>query len=221
MNNKFILIAMLLTMTFIAQAQSRKKKPKQKASYALGISGGYFSYGDMFENSGNTFTGFKTFQIDVQKYHRGKKSGIGIGYASQKSEFNPFGTIIDESRNVLFLNFHHLYNLKKNSSGSGIYFGGFAGILFDNGEQLPQSNFVFPFSTTYLSLWTGPKADYIYQINPKLSLLAGGQLGLLEFGRRTIKRDDPQLPVSLQSKHETYFSFAQRFNFNLGINFKI
>ncbi|MBK7633839.1 MAG: hypothetical protein IPJ13_05740 [Saprospiraceae bacterium] len=78
MNKKFLLVAILMAMAIIAQAQSRKKKSKQKTSYALGISSGYFLHGDMFEESENTFSGYKTFQIDVQKYGKGVKSSIGL-----------------------------------------------------------------------------------------------------------------------------------------------
>ncbi len=221
MNKKFLLVAILMAMAIIAQAQSRKKKSKQKTSYALGISSGYFLHGDIFEESENTFSGYKTFQIDVQKYGKGVKSSIGLGFVSRKSEFTTLGTIIEESRNALFLNFNYLYHLKKNISSSGIYLGGFAGFLFDRGDQLPIVSFAFPISTTYLSFWTGPKAEYIYQVNAKISLLAGGQLGLLEFGRKTTKRDDPQLPPSAQSNHETYSGFAQRINLNLGFNIRL
>lgn len=221
MNKKYVLLIFLLSISCLVQAQSRKKKSKQKPNYAIGVSGGYFFHGHMFDKSENNFKGLKTYQIEVQKYHEGKKSDISLGFASRKSEYKPSTIIIDESRYALYLNYTILYNLKKKNNGSGVYIGAFSGVLFDRGEQIPRSNFAFPYSTKYYAFWMGFKTEYLFQINTKFSISAGGQLGLLEFGNKTTRLDDPNLPVRLQLKSETYLSFAQRINLSLGINFTL
>lgn len=218
MSKKYLLLAMLMTMAIFVQAQSKRKKSKQKPTYTIGISSGYFSHGDMFENSENDFVGLSSFQVEVQKLFKGRKSGFSLGYLARKSEYKPSIYIVDESRSAFMINYNLMFNMVKSENSTGFYLGGFVGALYDRGKQLSRSNFSFPFYTTYLALWTGPKVEYLYQINSKISLSAGGQLGLFEFGRQTNKREDPQLPVSFQSKTETYFSFAQRINLNLGIH---
>lgn len=218
MSKRYIILVILLSMAILAQAQSKRKKSKQKPTYTIGISSGYFSHGKMFENSENDFVGFSTFQVDGQKLFKGRKSGFSLGYIARKSEYKPSIYFVDESRSAFMINYNLMYNLIKSENKTGLYLGGFVGALFDRGKQLSRANFSFPFYTTYLALWTGPKSEYLYQINSKISLSAGGQLGLLEFGRLTNKREDPSLPVSIQSKSETYFSFAQRINLNLGIH---
>ncbi|MBK8624509.1 MAG: hypothetical protein IPN86_02690 [Saprospiraceae bacterium] len=67
MSKKYLLLAMLMTMAIFMQAQSKRKKSKQKPTYTIGISSGYFSHGDMFENSENDFVGLSSFQVEVQK----------------------------------------------------------------------------------------------------------------------------------------------------------
>jgi len=218
MSKRYFLLAMLMTVAIFAQAQSKRKKSKQKPTYSIGISSGYFSHGDMFENSENDFVGLSSFQVEVQKLFKGRKSGFSLGYIARKSEYKPSIYIVDESRSAIMINYNLMFNMVKSENTTGLYLGGFVGALYDRGKQLSRSNFSFPFYTTYLALWTGPKAEYLYQINSKIALSAGGQLGLLEFGRQTRKREDPQLPVSFQSKSETYVSFAQRINLNLGIH---
>lgn len=172
----------------------------------------------MFENSEYDFTGLSTFQVDVQKFFKSRKSGFSISYMTRKLEYNPYYSIIDESRSAFMLNYNLSYNIKKSENSSGLYLGGFVGGIFDRGKLSYRTNFSFPRYTTYLALWLGPKAAYLYQLNSKIAFSVGAQLGLLEFGRQTNKREDPQLPVSFQSKSETYFSFAQRTNLNLGFH---
>ncbi len=218
MSKKYLLLAILMTMSIFMHAQSKRKKSKQKATYAIGISGGYFSHGKMFENSENDFTGLSTFEFEIEKFFKARKSGLSINYMTRNSEYKPSIYIVDESRSALMINYNLMYNIVKSENKTGLYLGGFVGALFDRGKQLSSDNFSFPFYTTYLALWTGPKAAYLYQLNSKIAFSVGAQLGLLEFGRQTNKREDPQLPVSFQSKSETYFSFAQRINLNLGIH---
>jgi len=217
-NKKYVLMVIIMTISIIGQAQSKKKKSKQRAIYSIGISGGYFMHGEIFKNSANDFAGLKFFQIDAQKLHKSKKSGFSLGYLSKKAEYIPFGSSVDESRFAFILNYNVMFNTMKNGNQSGLYLGGFVGLIYDRGEQLSRGFFAFPVNTTYSSLWIGPKAEYLYQINPKLALSASAQLGLLEFGRQSINRDDPILPESAQTKTETYFSFGKRINLNLGIN---
>lgn len=216
MSKKYLLLAILMTLSIFVQAQSKRKKSKQKATYAIGISGGYFSHGKMFENSENDFTGLSTFEVEIEKFFKARKSGFSITYLSRKSEYKPSIYIVDESRSALMINYNLMYNIVKSENKTGLYLGGFVGALFDRGKQFSRANLSFPFYTTYLALWTGPKAEYLYQMNSKIAFSVGAQLGLLEFGRQTRKRDDPSLPESVQSKSETYFSFAQRTNLNLG-----
>ena len=219
MNKKYTLWVIFMIFALMVNAQSKKKKSKQKPAYTIGISSGYFSHGKMFENSENDFSSFGTFQIEGQKLFKSKKTGLSLGYFSAKSDFTKNNITTDESRFALMLNYNLMYNILKSKNTTGLYVGGFLGALYDQGKQLYRSNFAFPFYTTYVAGWLGPKAEYLYQINPKIALSACSQFGLVEFGKQSNKRDDPNLPKRNQT--ETYVDFAKRINLNLGITFTL
>lgn len=71
-------MVIIMTISIIGQAQSKKKKSKQRAIYSIGISGGYFMHGEIFKNSANDFAGLNFFKLMPKNYISPKNQVLAL-----------------------------------------------------------------------------------------------------------------------------------------------